>query len=86
MKTFVRHAGMVGASPFVSSIFDKKYEAPSIAIDPSVFVGSSRPNAWRTSGVSLVENVVVRARRLRVGPTARSWCRGSKDRRAGDAR
>jgi hypothetical protein len=45
--------GIVGASPFVSSIFDKKYEASSIAIDPSVFVGASRRNAWRTSGISM---------------------------------
>ena len=41
MTRFLRHAGMDGSPPFVSSIFDKKYEASSIAINPSVFVGSS---------------------------------------------
>ena len=53
MKRFLRHVGIVGSLHCVSSIFDKKYEASSMPIDPSVFVGSSASNARRTSGVSM---------------------------------
>ena len=42
MKRFLRHDDIVGSAPFVSSIFDKKYEASSISINPSVFVGLER--------------------------------------------
>jgi hypothetical protein len=53
MKRFLRHADIVGSGPFLSSIFDRKNEAPAIAINPSDFVGSSTRNACRTSGVSM---------------------------------
>jgi hypothetical protein len=53
MNRFLRHAGIVGSPAFVSSIFDKKYEASSIAINPSVLAGSSKRNTWGTSGGSM---------------------------------
>src|SRR5260370_36232498 len=53
LKRFLRHTGLVGSPPFVSSIFDKKNQASSLATNPSGFVGPSGPNVSRPACPSL---------------------------------
>ena len=53
MNSRLRQRAIVGAGPVVSSIFERKYDAWSMSIRPSVCRGSSRASARGTLGVSM---------------------------------
>jgi hypothetical protein len=53
MKSRLRHGAIVGSSPAVSSSLDRKYEAASTSMWPSVCAGSSRRSAAGMFGLSM---------------------------------